>query len=195
MEQRRKSKLDVQENIYSILQEVLEQVNSWLHFAEAKNAALIAFNTAILGSLLTQLTNEKCVLSVKYLCVICGIMTIISTVVCLLSFFPNSKENSNQKRRREEPAKFNLGLYSHIAVLHENKYLIRLYKSYYNIVVNEEELNEREKNIESEIIANSKIAMRKYTLFKISLVIMVIAVMLFIGMFILEGVNILGSTK
>lgn len=195
MEQRRRSKSDIQEEIYTVLQDVLGQVNTWLHFAEAKNAALIAFNTAVLSSILEQLSNETCALNVKYLYMICGIMAIISTVVCLVSFFPNSKANCNEKGRKEEPAKFNLELYSHIAVLAENKYLIKLYKSYYNIVVNEGELNAREKNIESEIIANSKIAIKKYTLFKVALVIIIVTIVLFVGISLLDGINILESSK
>lgn len=126
---------------------------------------------------------------------ICGIMTLVSTIFCLWSFYSNCKANSNEERRREEPAKFNLELYSHIALFHEDKYLIKLYKSYFNIVVNEGELNAREKDLESEIIANSKITMRKYTLFNRSLIIIIVTIVLFVGICIFDGVNILESSK
>lgn len=195
MRQRRENKSDVQENVYAILQDVLGQVNTWLHFAEAKNAALIAFNIAVLGSILEQLSNEKCALSVKYMYMICGIMALVSTIFCLCSFYSNCKENSNKETKGEEPAKFNLELYSHIAVLPENKYLIKLYKSYFNIVVNEGELNAHEKDLESEIIANSKIAMRKYTLFNKALKIIIVTIVLFVGICILDGVNIFSKLE
>ena len=42
------------ENHSELLQQIFENINMWLHFAEAKNAAIIAFNIALLAALISS---------------------------------------------------------------------------------------------------------------------------------------------
>ena len=46
-------KLEMKEH-YDFLQQEFENVNGWLHFAEAKNAAMIAFNIALFAAVLSS---------------------------------------------------------------------------------------------------------------------------------------------
>lgn len=75
------------------LYKIFNNVNDWLKFAEAKNAMLIAFNSASIYGI-TQLFNldyiKKCEPLIWYLIIVI-IILVFSTICSLISFAPRVK--------------------------------------------------------------------------------------------------------
>lgn len=124
------------------LAEQLNRVNSWLSFAEAKNAALIAFNVAILSVDMKMPEWALCIFRIAIL---------VSIVISLISFWPNFAKKSSSR---------NLLFYKDIAEL----------DSQYKEIINESKDKIKDDYID-EIIINSKITMKKYYRFKQALAI------------------------
>ena len=66
----------------SFLEKQLDRTNYWLSFAEAKNAALIAFNVAIIA-FIAEFQEDLPIFSTVIM-----ILSVVSTVICLISFIP-----------------------------------------------------------------------------------------------------------
>ena len=149
------------QNLEQFLDRQLERTNYWLSFAEAKNAALLAFNIAVIA-FVADFQKDLPVMSTAVMLVF-----IIASLVCLRSFLPNDTS------RPDPGPKFlstdNLLFWKDIAYIEDEKeYLVRVIKQYYpDTTVND---SERKMFIDfsSEIVINSRIAMEKYRLFAIA---------------------------
>lgn len=140
------------------LKYIFENVNSWLHFAEAKNGALIAFNVALLSVLFTR---EWTNVSVFTLIVI---FILISTGFSLFSFKPLTKSIPKCQNKNIEK---NLLYCGYISSLELEDYMRALYKDYWNEPhFQMERCANMERELCSEIIQNSRILMRKQKLFE-----------------------------
>lgn len=95
------------------LDKIFSNVNQWLHFAEAKNAVLVALNGATAIGLLGVLNTDKPVLS-GYLIPLSILMLAcwVSTILCLASFSPILAIPRKKPLRVECP---NLVYFGHIA--------------------------------------------------------------------------------
>lgn len=160
-----------------LLQQIFDNVNNWLHFAEAKNAALIAFNIALMAVIVdTNLFSSYILL---FSIIIIGLL--ISTIFALYSFKPI---NETLKKTSNSNLEENLLHFAYIASLEQEEYIKKLYDHYWG---------ERNKDINvvpmlykdycNEIIANSRITLRKQVYFKYSFYI-VILVIIVIGMLV-----------
>lgn len=146
------------QNLEQFFDRQLERTNYWLSFAEAKNAALLAFNIAVIA-FVAEFQKDHPVMSTVIMFVF-----IIASLVCLRSFLPNDTS------RPDPGPKFlptdNLLFWKDIAhVEDDQKYLARVIEQYYPGTT----LNDSERKMfldfSSEIVINSRIAMAKYSLF------------------------------
>lgn len=160
-----------------LLQQIFDNVNNWLHFAEAKNAALIAFNIALMAVIVdTNLFSSYILL---FSIIIIGLL--ISTIFALYSFKPI---NETLKKTSNSNLEENLLHFAYIASLEQEEYIKKLYDHYWG---------ERNKDINdvpmlykdycNEIIANSRITLRKQAYFKYSFYIVMLAIIV-IGMLV-----------
>lgn len=140
------------------LKYILENVNSWLHFSEAKNAAIIAFNVAMLSSFLSVKWEEMKLLTLFI------ILILFSTIFAICSFKPITKEIP--KCNNDNIGK-NLLYYAYISSLDLEEYMRALYQDYWQ----ESDFqigicSNMEKELCNEIIQNSRITMKKQKWFK-----------------------------
>ncbi|MBP2143386.1 Ca2+/Na+ antiporter [Methanococcus voltae] len=148
------------------LEKIFENVNRWLSFAEAKNAAIVAFDgVAIFGLLrLTPETFSENPLF-KYVFGFVVLMLLISLFISLCSFIAKSENISETD---------NLLFYDHICKYNSETYLNAIFKKY-----NEnQEPSEYEKELAQQIVINSKIAGEKYKKFNYSIFCIICSIML-----------------
>ena len=157
----------------------LNRVNTWLSFAEAKNAALIAFNVAILG------IGSNLFLSYPLGSTIIIFLLSISCIISLLSFSPiliSKAENYNSI----DSTTLNLIYFGDIAKLKDEIELInKTIERYYPQIDTESIMSNKILDISSEILINSRIAQRKYNFFKNALLLDIFTLILFISFFII----------
>ena len=144
----------------AILESIFSNINSWLNFAEAKNAALIAFNIAIMAALLG---NTDILLNCKYVFYTVNTMMLISSGLALWSFKPDT--GNNKKDMQSIRIDDNLLLYSHAAKYTKEKYLVAIYKNYLNEIKQEDDLLKIELDYADEITYNARITVNKYKWF------------------------------
>ena len=149
----------------------LDRINYWLQFAEAKNAAVIAFVVAILAVIWTSNYSDNACCMV----IIISMLYITSLVISLYSFYPQGKNiniNDKMKDCREED---NLLFWDDIA-----KYSLKDYIECVNNQMGFEKDNgsKIETMYVEEIITNARIAKRKYQSFKWSVIVSIIATIL-----------------
>ena len=167
------------------LRYILSTVNEWLKFAEAKNGALLAADTAILFGIF-KLASE---LSGLQACVSYFAIFLItsSAVSCLLSFIPKLKIpllEFERKRGKEDSLIF----YGHIARYDPQSYLEVLFAQ---SGVEPPTNSSIEIDYAKQIITNSRIALRKYRCFNIGLWLTVAAllVLLIVGLVFVTTTN------
>ncbi len=154
------------------LKEQLERTNYWLSFSEAKNGALVALNIAFMA-VCTQVSNMNVVF-----CSLTCIILLVSSVFCLLSFYPNLS-NKFQRNQNGVAANANLIFYGDIAKMQDKNMYINSVENRYHININ---ANEREQcdDLATEVLINSQITILKYKLFKYAVRVDVCAVIVFI---------------
>lgn len=152
----------------NFLIEQLERTNYWLSFSEAKNAALVALNVAIIA-VCTQIDMLGMIMQV----VLC-ILFLVSTACCLLSFSPNLK-NKADGRGVDTIENCNLIFYGDIAKLGASDTYMSCVKDRYKLEVDEDEKYLYE-DLAEEIVINSQIAVGKYRMFKKAIFIDILAV-------------------
>ncbi len=144
------------------LEKIFNNVNVWLHFAEAKNAAILAFNIAAISAI-NEFNFAK---EIQFISYILQIAVFISTIIALASFSPVLKYIELRKMKKER--NINLLLFSDIACFSDsNEYLKKIYKEYWN--EQGDLASQIEKDFCFEIYENSKIAVKKYQFFRVSL--------------------------
>ena len=159
--------------IESYLKDTLSNINYWLAFAEAKNAAIIGLNIAMLG-LVADFISSKSQYSIFGFYLI-GAGLILSLFFSLLSFFPNLNSDQDDVHQIIKD-RDNLLFYGDICRYSASEYIQALYKQYCNVDIDCSEISKYELDYANEIIINSKITMVKYKLFKYALIIDVILI-------------------
>lgn len=159
--------------IEACLKDTLSNINYWMSFAEAKNAAIIGLNIAMLGVVADFISskNQYGVFGVYFI----GAGLIISLFFALLSFFPHLSSNRDDIHQIVRDSD-NLLFYGDICRYSASEYIQALYKQYCNVDVDCNEISKYELDYANEIIINSKITMRKYIFFKYALIIDVILI-------------------
>ena len=158
----------------ALLQQIFDNVNNWLHFAEAKNGALIAFNIAFMTVIMDSNLEQYSL--ILYTILMVGMA--ISTFAILLSFKPINKE---LPKTDVENIKVNLLHYAYIASLEKEEYMKALYAGYWNETnKNINSIPQIEKDYCAEIIENARITMRKQKFFKDGFRIVLLMILVFI---------------
>ncbi len=160
---------------------IFANVNEWLKFAEAKNAALTVFNSAIVIGVI-QSYNSICS-TLQYYAILLGAMAFISVCFNIFSFMPTANlffisekelfKESYSKKRLMCKSIFHT---SHISVYPHHEFLIKVYE-YYSIPQPVNFL-QAELDLAHQITTNSQIAHIKYLIFKWSGIIILTAMIL-----------------
>lgn len=145
------------------LEKSLERVNGWLQFAEAKNAALIAFLIAILAIIFSSDLFDNIVVIT-----ILTTLYVIALIISIFSFYPKGNMDANITNEEYDP-KDNLLYWKHIAKYSIDDYLEKFYGDFELSYQKPFKLNER--LYAEEIITNARIAKRKYKMFESAVII------------------------
>lgn len=158
-----------------LLEKNFSNVNSWLNFAEAKNAANIAFVVACIAAIFSL--DDMNVL----LYILC-LFLIISGMCSLVSFLPRlgnkvaSKITSNSKNRKRKAKEDNLIFFENIKEYSGDTYLKQVCKLYFD--ENKYNPTKYQLDLSDEIVYNSDIVSRKYKLFKVAVYLDIVAFLL-----------------
>lgn len=154
------------------LERILSHVNRWLEFAEKKNGALLAGNSALLLGVASRLQHAFNIPPfVRFYIYFALLLVGAGAVCCLVSFLPQTQMPWLASRRKPSEED-NLLLYSDLANYSPSKVLSALCKC---ISANETELNQLHTHYAEQIITNSRIAERKYKYFRVALWLTLIA--------------------
>jgi hypothetical protein len=151
------------------LEEILQHVNGWLKFAEAKNAAIVAFDGTALFGMFTLIKDFPWVLSNGYMAAyvlsFC-VFSSLSLLIALASFLPQIKL-PKPKVAVPNPVSYNLLFYGHLSQQGEKEYLDALASG--SSETAKADHSALEISYANQIIVNSKITVRKYSYFSAAL--------------------------
>lgn len=156
-----------------LLDKIFSNVNSWLNFAEAKNAANIALVIASIAAI-TNLQSINILLST-----LCILLT-LSGLCSLISFIPNLVTVNKKSKEHKDG---NLLFFETIKKYSGIEYVEQINKLYFQI--NKKDFNKYQLDLADEIVYNSNITSYKYKLFKAAVYIDILTFMLFILCFIM----------
>ena len=142
------------DKVKDFLEKSLDRVTNWLQFAEAKNAALIAFLVAVLAVLYGGGFIDNIIMQT-----IIAIIYLIALILSIMSFSPRYDKDTSQPTG-DYKSDDNLLFWRDIAKYSEGDFLKKAYKDF--IVQEKETFTMEEKLYAQEIIANARIAKRKY---------------------------------
>lgn len=146
-----------EKKIIEYLEKQLERTATWLSFAEAKNAALIALNVALIAVTINLFSTSP------VLTVLTIITTVVSSILCLLSFFPNLSSKANNSGNTNYGKHPNLVYFKDIAECQSSQEYVDLLQSEYfhsnNCVTKQIQ------DLAEEVLINSKITVEKYRWF------------------------------
>ncbi|MGL4946206.1 MAG: hypothetical protein ACRCZ0_11105 [Cetobacterium sp.] len=190
-----------QKNLLNNLKDIFSLINSWLNFAEAKNALILSFFFGILYTFNSEIKNYNIFLGCfLYLVLLLGISS------SLISFYPNLTNSkleeinkfflliadfkiNNTRKKIVEPIKI---FYSDIADKYFENEQIKYVEYLQDLIKDSIEdssyisFSQLEKDYAKEIIINSKITVNKYKLFKASLKILMFFIILMFSINIFE---------
>jgi hypothetical protein len=159
----------------SELKFIFANVNDWLKFAEAKNAALIAFDGAViigLFSILKDLTSGKGMIGIAISIAI--VFLAVSLFIALLSFYPQTRITEVPKNEAIDEND-NLYFWEHIKKYTVGEYL-KKFREIFDLSKPDAELenghlnNMRlENDLAIQVITNSRITSHKYRYFNYAL--------------------------
>lgn len=162
-------------NVEEFFSTQLERTNYWLSFAEAKNAGLLAINIAIIGILMEK--GE--ILEMGRVAVLLCLLA--SSIICIVSFYPNMKSKEKKKKEQTSEAK-NLVFYRDIAEFEsEAKYTAKVLDDYFGInredtdATNRDDVSALSADLAAEVFINSKITVRKYSTFRWAVILDIVA--------------------
>ena len=126
--------------IQELLKEIFNNINTWLAHAEAKNAAIIAFNITCLSFI----WNMKDIDKIRTFFYIICIGMLLSTIIALISFFPQLDKKN--KSKNPYPENDNLIFYKDIAKYCQEEYIKAIFKQYVQIDIPDTEIQKIERD-------------------------------------------------
>lgn len=167
---------DQHKEIQELLREIFNNINSWLSFAEAKNAAIIALNVASVPFIWNLKKPDETNILINIICA--GML--ISTIIALFSFYPDKGTNNLDKGNHS--AFYNLILYKKIAQYGKIQYLKAVFKQYAGSELQNWDIQKIEEDLADEITYNANIVVRKYKCFCYALIIEIVMLLLLVIM-------------
>lgn len=164
------------ENVKKYFKEQLDRTNQWLSFAEAKNAALIVLDTAIIGFIVKLFLDAilktydysiSLNFSIKPVHVFSLLLIIFlfSLLISIASFLPNLSSEKTKTKSDNMVETYNLLFFGDLAKFNSTddyiRYVCRKYSFSDNYIEHPLIID-----YANEILINSKIAVRKYQLFR-----------------------------
>jgi hypothetical protein len=141
------------------LKSVCDNVGQWLRFAEGKNAALVAFNSAVSFGVIKILSESAgLALWVRWYLTVAIVLLCLGTVASLFSFSPQLRLPWIFPRSRTD-ARDNLLYFGHIAAYTPEAYIEAFAHS---VTAQAKEPTHVERMYAEQIIMNSQIALSKY---------------------------------
>ena len=165
------SKSKSNHDIEELLRFSLANINNWLRFAEAKNAALVVANIGASFGALRLAATQNLYPTAYYYALIAGGTLLLATGIALASFIPQLKIPWLAQLRAAR-SRDNVLFYGHIANYTPENYLKELYARRGHKL---EEINALERDYAEQMIINSRIALRKYGWFNIAVCLTIIA--------------------
>ncbi len=141
------------------LKYILSEINEWLKFAEAKHAALIAFNGAVVLGLLGIFENIAGLPNIKIIFLIIALLIGLSLLFSFVSLIPKSNTFS-KFRKNGVKTSINILLASDLS-----KISVQEFTDYLNQIDKEWKPGYFEKQLLDRILIHSDISARKYRLF------------------------------
>lgn len=169
----------MQESI-NTLKYILDNVNSWLKFAEGKNGALLVFNSGVIFGVNRVLMSQTITINIYIEClfIFCLFFLVVSACICLVSFVPKIKIPSLLIGKTVQARDVNVLFYGHLTHCTPKDYLELLEKE--KIIDKNTSQKRIVENIADQIITNSKIAYTKYIFFIYSIRITITSVVLIV---------------
>lgn len=147
------------------LQFIFSNVNEWLKFAENKNAALLAANSAVLFALIRVVSSQTFAPLLQFYTFIVILLLLFSAGCCLISFIPSTRFVTPSPDQAPKPED-NLLFYGDISHYETRSYLHALYDQEGQ---KPEKFPQVEEDYAEQIITNSRIALWKYNWFAVAL--------------------------
>lgn len=136
----------------------LEKVNYWLQFAEAKNAAMIAFTVAMLAVIYSFFDNIVVL-------VILSLVYVIALSILICSMFPLGNMDADT-RNGDYQEKDNYLYWKDIAKYSKRDYIESISKQFF--ACSTDNVSKQEVMLVEEIITNARIAKYKYRMFELA---------------------------
>ena len=169
-----------------LLDKVFSNVNSWLNFAETKNAANIALVVACIAAIFSLDSMNVLLYVICILFTFSGICSLISFLPRLgqkiVRKFPKLEEKIIKKKVRKDEND-NLLFFEAIKKYSGNEYAKQVSKLYFK--TSKKDFSKYQLDLADEIVYNSDIASRKYKFFKVAAYLDVVAFMLLAVCFII----------
>jgi hypothetical protein len=145
---------------------IFDKIIDWLKFAEAKNGAILAVNSAILFGVSRLAMTIEITSNYLLIYIILAIILLCSSIlVALLSFVPRL-EPPLWVSFPKKPEKVNILFFGHICSLTPKGYLEHFYKMN---GLGQNQYSDIDNQLSNQIVANSKIAYIKYKQFNFSI--------------------------
>jgi hypothetical protein len=145
---------------------IFDKIIDWLKFAEAKNGAILAVNSAILFGISRLAISIDIVNNYLLIYIVLVIVLLASSIlVALLSFVPRL-DPPIWVSFPQKPEKVNILFFGHICSLTPKGYLEYFYKIN---GLGDNQYSDIDNQLSNQIVANSKIAYIKYKQFSFSI--------------------------
>ena len=157
------------ENVENRLLTILEMVNEWLQFAEAKNAGLVALDALGLAAILTILPESEVPDPVARGLVAASLLLLLSLGISMWSFIPRSDIGKLVSAARRQPrATDNLYFYGDVCGYRPEQLAAEIACRYDKIGTYDPRQHPSHVDLASQIIANSRITVAKNGYFRVA---------------------------
>jgi hypothetical protein len=155
---------------------ILEMVNEWLQFAEAKNAGLVALDALGLAAILTILPSSQVPEPVAWGLAAASVLLLLSLGISLWSFLPRSDVGNltAAARRRPRPTD-NLYFFGDVCGYRPEQLAAEIARRYDKIREYDPARHPSHVDLASQIIANSRITVAKNANFRAATLIALLA--------------------
>lgn len=163
---------------------ILQRVDEWLKYAEAKNGILLAFSGAGITALVTYISaSDNLPKSLFWGLLISMILLSLCSLICSLSFLPRTnlekivylRGNPSRNLRQSQKDTDNFYYFGHLLKYKDLELLEKLNKLYFDNKI-QSDFEKEHLDIASQIVINSEITWLKFKLFFFSLWILIISI-------------------
>jgi len=164
--------------MFEQVERIFSNVNDWLNFAEAKNGALIAFNSAVAFGLIRLTSDPNWEVPGLLIALRISILVLLSgLLLSLVSFLPRRSE-PRRSRLDVSDEEFNPLFFKHIAAKTHQEYNETLHEI---VEIEDDSQSSLVRHYGAQIVNNARIAEIKYRLFTWALILTLVSITLLIG--------------